>query len=166
MKTKFDNQTKWNPMGAMLLLVPTVEDEKSAGGLYIPETARRKGSSGFIAKMGPDVPKGLFNLGDEVFFEKHQEYILKIDDIQEEAFLISYTAVLLLKGRETSQIPPAPGKIGGGGAPLDIPPPGFVAPDAPPYTQQREQTTRPVYLDLGDPLPGATNIQTNPGIVQ
>lgn len=93
-KTQFDSPSKWNPRGNQLLLVPTVEEEKSEGGIFIPETVRRKACSGFIAKKGELVDPFLW-IGDEVFFEQHQEFHIILDDTKEEAFLIDADRILL-----------------------------------------------------------------------
>lgn len=94
MKTQFLGETKWQPRNNQLLLVPTLEEEKSEGGIIIPETVRRKACSGFIAKKGPDVDPSL-RVGDEVFFEQHQEYRIVLDDINEDAVLIADNNILL-----------------------------------------------------------------------
>lgn len=93
-KTSFENETKWNPRNNQLLLIPTVEEERSEGGIYIPETVRRKSCSGFIAKVGPNVGADL-KVGDEVFFEQHQEFHIILDDTKEEAYLIDADRILL-----------------------------------------------------------------------
>ena len=104
----FLSQTTWKPRNSMLLLVPTVEPEKTDGGIYIPDAVRRKVQSGFIADKGPTADTDL-SIGDEVFFEQHQEYRIVLDDIKEEAVLIADSHVLLhrpyIQPNVTSQEP-------------------------------------------------------------
>ena len=97
----FSSETKWKPRGSMLLLKPTLEAEKSEGGIIIPDAVRRKAQSGFIVKKGPEVDATLW-IGDEVFFEQHQEYRIILDDIKEEAVLISDAHILLQMRHERS----------------------------------------------------------------
>ena len=90
----FSSATKWQPRNSMLLLKPTVEPEKSEGGIIIPDTVRRKAQSGYIQFKGPNADSDL-NVGDEVFFEQHQEFRIILDDTKDEAILISDSHILL-----------------------------------------------------------------------
>lgn len=99
-KRTFDKETKWQPYANFMLLKPTVEDEVIPGSnLVLPDSARRKPSSGFVVKMGTLVEH--FNIGDEVFFEQHQEYRVKLDDTQEEAVVIDASKIILFLPVET-----------------------------------------------------------------
>ncbi len=113
MKTQFDKPTTWKPKPDHMLLVPVQSEETSKGGIIIPDAVRKKLSSGYIAVIGSDVnmnrnPQDWFALGDEVFFEQHSETRLKLDDNDEEAYLVAADSVLLHKPAEkvvTSQTP-------------------------------------------------------------
>ena len=98
----FTSQTTWKPRGTMLLLKPTVEPEKTEGGIFIPDSHRKKIQSGFICDKGAYADSDL-GIGDEVFFEQHQEYRIILDDIREEAVLIADSHVLLVRPHVTSQ---------------------------------------------------------------
>ena len=158
-KKSFDKPTKWNPRGSMLLLVPTIEPERSTGGIVIPDAVRRKATSGFIANRGADVPPDL-QVGDEVFFEQHQEYRIVLDDNEEEAILIDAYKVLLhlpcSTRHETSHSNGGPS--GSGGDDLrqlygDYPP-GRGKTDGPFPAEPQQHVLAPIF------------IQQNPGILQ
>lgn len=89
----FAKPTRWEPKSSYLLLKPTIEDERTSGGIILPDATRKKPCSGFIVKMGVYVQD--YKIGDEVFFEQHQETRVKLDDNDEEAILLSVDHVLL-----------------------------------------------------------------------
>lgn len=91
----FNSPTAWEPFGSTLLLKPSASDGVSQGGIIIPETSRRKTSSGFIIKLGPDDLQ--FAIGDEVFFEQHTEIPVELDDNHEKAYVIQASSVLLVR---------------------------------------------------------------------
>ena len=59
---------KFQPLGSRIFILPVELDEMSAGGIFIPETAREKPKRGKVEAVGKDVK--LTNVGDEVLYEQ------------------------------------------------------------------------------------------------
>lgn len=71
---------KYLPVNSYLLCTPPPPpSEKSEGGLYIPETSRKKTNEGCIVAIGPDA-SAAFAIGDTVVFTEHSEYRVMFDD--------------------------------------------------------------------------------------
>ena len=52
--------------------------ERTAGGIYVPETAKEKPQRGTVQAIGDKVEK--LKVGDQVLFDKYSGTKLKIDD--------------------------------------------------------------------------------------
>ncbi len=83
---------KFKPLKDRVLVKYSSEEEKTAGGLFIPETAKEKPQRGTIIEVGPgkitDDGKRQpmeVKVGDTVLFEKYSGSKIKID---EEEYLI------------------------------------------------------------------------------
>ena len=83
---------KFKPLRDRVLVKYSPEDEKTAGGLFIPETAKEKPQRGTIIEVGPgkitDDGKRQpmeVKVGDTVLFENYSGSKIKID---EEEYLI------------------------------------------------------------------------------
>ena len=82
---------KVKPLGDRVLLKTAKEEEKTKGGLFIPETAQEKTQSGIVEEVGDDDEVIKVKKGDHVMYDKYagtnikvdgEEYlILKMDDI-------------------------------------------------------------------------------------
>ena len=64
------------------IFVEYLEDntEKSAGGIYIPETAKEKSQKGTVRAVGPDVT--LVKVGDSILCERYGGSKVKLDDVE------------------------------------------------------------------------------------
>jgi len=77
---------KFKPLKDRVLVKYSDEPEKSAGGLYIPDTAKEKPQKGEVMAVGPgksDNGKILqmdVKVGDVVLFEKYSGSKINIDD--------------------------------------------------------------------------------------
>jgi chaperonin GroES len=68
------------PLGARVLILPDEGEDKTASGLYLPETAKEKPQRGTIEAVGDD-EEMITNLavGDHVLFPKYSGTEIKLD---------------------------------------------------------------------------------------
>jgi chaperonin GroES len=81
---------KFQPLGERVFVTYTEEMERTAGGIYVPETAKEKPQRGTVQGVGKDVKT--LKVGDEVLFDKYSGSKLRIDD--EECLVIKEEDVL------------------------------------------------------------------------
>ncbi len=68
------------PLGARVLILPSEGEEKTASGLYLPETAKEKPQQGTIEAVGDsEVMETDLAVGDVVIFPKYSGTEIKID---------------------------------------------------------------------------------------
>ena len=70
------------PMPGKVLVEPLSAEEKTAGGIYIPDSAKEKPSKGRIIAIGKEEDESKSDLkeGDTVLYGKYAGTELKIDD--------------------------------------------------------------------------------------
>ena len=98
MATKTEEKTEgkassakgFQPLGDRVFVTYTEELEKTAGGIYVPDTAREKPQRGTIEATGKDVKT--LKVGDQVLFDKYSGTKLRIDD--EECLILKEEDVL------------------------------------------------------------------------
>lgn len=80
---------KFKPLKDRILVKYSDEPEKSAGGLYIPDTAKEKPQKGEVIAVGSGkitddgkVQKMEIKIGDNVLFEKYSGSKIVIDDTE------------------------------------------------------------------------------------
>jgi chaperonin GroES len=90
---------KFNPLRDRVFVKYTSEDEKTAGGLFIPDSAKEKPQKGVVIEVGPgkvtDDGKRQpleVKVGDTILFDKYSGSKVKIDD--EEYLIISEDDIL------------------------------------------------------------------------
>ncbi len=71
---------KVKPLGDRVLLKTEKEEEKTKGGLFIPETAQEKTQSGIVEAVGDDEEVIKVKKGDHVMYDKYAGTSIKIDD--------------------------------------------------------------------------------------
>ena len=80
---------KVKPLNDRVLVVRVEEEQKTAGGIIIPDTAKEKPMEGKVVAAGPGkldekgrrVPMAL-KTGDRVLFSKYAGTEIKIDDVE------------------------------------------------------------------------------------
>lgn len=68
------------PLGDRVLVKLEKEDEKTKGGLYIPETAQEKTQIAAVVAVGDDKDEIKVKVKDRVLFDKYAGTQIKIDD--------------------------------------------------------------------------------------
>ncbi len=76
------------PLGSKVVLTVKLTEEKTAGGLYIPQTAQEKTQIGTVKAVGPGTDKVKMEVkpGDTILFDKYAGTSVKVDG---EEFLIA-----------------------------------------------------------------------------
>ncbi len=80
---------KFKPLKDRVLVKYSEEDEKSSGGLYIPDTAKEKPQKGEVMALGPGkvtddgkLQKMDVNVGDTILFEKYAGSKIILDNVE------------------------------------------------------------------------------------
>ena len=68
------------PLEDRVLLKIEQGDQKTKGGLFIPETAQEKTQTGVVVAIGDDTDVIKVKAGDKVMFDKYAGTNVKIDD--------------------------------------------------------------------------------------
>lgn len=72
---------KIKPLGDRLLVKVLQVEEKTKGGIYIPQTAQEKTQQGVVEEIGdPDLVK--VKVGQKVIYDKYAGTQIKIDDVE------------------------------------------------------------------------------------
>jgi len=86
---KGDKSMKFKPLKDRILVKYSDEPEKSAGGLYIPDTAKEKPQKGEVIAVGTGkitddgkLQKMEIKVGDKVLFEKYSGSKINIDEME------------------------------------------------------------------------------------
>ena len=69
---------KFKPLKDRVFVSYTGELEKTAGGLYIPDTAKEKPQTGKVEAIGEEVKQ--LKVGDKVLFDKYSGSKINIDN--------------------------------------------------------------------------------------
>jgi len=80
------SKLKLKPLGGRVIVEPIEQDEKTASGIYLPETAKEKPQEGKVLAAGPGdrdedgkrIPMDV-TVGDKVLFAKYSGTEVKID---------------------------------------------------------------------------------------
>ncbi len=72
------------PLSDRVLVLPNPAEEKTAGGLFIPDTAKEKPLAGKIVAAGPGTADVTMEVkaGDEVLYGKYAGTEISIDGVQ------------------------------------------------------------------------------------
>jgi len=80
------SKLKLKPLGGRAIVEPIEQDEKTASGLFLPETAKEKPQEGKVLAVGPgdrdDSGKRVameVGVGDKVLFAKYSGTEVKVD---------------------------------------------------------------------------------------
>lgn len=70
---------KIRPLGERIVVKPLKQEEKTEGGIYLPETAsKEKPQQGEVIAVGPDFKE--LKKGDKIIFAKYGGTEIKIED--------------------------------------------------------------------------------------
>jgi len=77
------------PLGDRLVVLPSEQDEQTASGIFLPETAKEKPQQGEVKAVGPGTMKdsgeraGMeVSVGDTVLYAKYAGTNIKLDDAE------------------------------------------------------------------------------------
>ncbi len=81
------------PLGERLLIKPIKEEEKTEGGIVLPDSAKEKPMKAEVVEVGEKVDEDLdLHAGDKVIYSKYSGTEIKIDD--EEYIIIDAEDIL------------------------------------------------------------------------
>ena len=83
------------PIGDRILVKIEEGDEKTAGGIYIPDTAQEKTQNGVVAAIGDDEEIKV-KVGDKIIYDKYAGTSVKVGD--EEQLILKAADVLAIFG--------------------------------------------------------------------
>jgi len=79
-------KTSLNPIDDRVVILPTAREEKTASGLYLPESAKEKPMTGTIVAVGPgkltddgDRAEMTVKVGDTILFGKYSGTEVSVD---------------------------------------------------------------------------------------
>lgn len=70
---------KIKPLGDRVLLKVSEGEQKSSGGIYIPETAQEKTQEGVVVAIGDDKEAIKVKVKDRVMYDKYAGTTIKVD---------------------------------------------------------------------------------------
>ena len=70
---------KVTPIGDRVLLTTEESEEKTKGGLFIPQTAQEKTQTGVVVAVGDDKDAIKVKKGDKVMYDKYAGTTIQID---------------------------------------------------------------------------------------
>lgn len=68
------------PLGDRVLVKVEQGEEKTKGGLFIPDTAKEKTTTGLVEAVGDDTEAISVKVGDKVMYDKYAGTSISIDD--------------------------------------------------------------------------------------
>lgn len=68
------------PLNKRVLVKPIVAEEKTAGGIYIPDSAQEKKQEGTVVAVATDIKDCSLAVGDVVLYENFAGTEIKIND--------------------------------------------------------------------------------------
>jgi chaperonin GroES len=80
----------FQPLGDRVFVTFTEEMERTAGGIYVPDSAKEKPQRGTVRAIGKEVKN--LKVGDQVLFDKYSGSKLRIED--EDCLIIKEEDVL------------------------------------------------------------------------
>jgi len=83
---------KIKPLGDRVLIKMEEVEEKTASGIYIPQTAQEKAQTGIVAAIGDDEDAITVKVGDKIMYDKYAGTSIKVDG--EENLLVRMSDIL------------------------------------------------------------------------
>jgi chaperonin GroES len=79
-KKKGEKLMKFKPLKDRVFVTYSEEGERTAGGLYIPDSAKEKPQKGVVEAVGSDVKE--LKVGNTILFDKYSGSKVNIDNIE------------------------------------------------------------------------------------
>lgn len=73
---------KIKPIGDRILVKQEESETKTAGGIYIPETAQEKTQTGIVIEVGDDKDVIKVSKGQKVLYDKYAGSTIKLDGVE------------------------------------------------------------------------------------
>ncbi|MCL2706039.1 MAG: co-chaperone GroES [Spirochaetaceae bacterium] len=73
---------KITPLGDRVLIKIAESEEKTKGGLFIPQTAQEKTQTGNVAAIGDDKDAIKVKVGQQVMYDKYAGTSIKIEGVE------------------------------------------------------------------------------------
>jgi len=67
------------PIGKRVLIKPVKEEEKTKGGIYIPETAKEKKKQGIVVELGDELKEVPIKKGDIILYTGYSSEEMEIE---------------------------------------------------------------------------------------
>ena len=67
------------PLGDRVVIEPIEQEDMTAGGIMLPDTAKEKPQKGLVLAVGPDV-EGEIKVDNRILYAKYAGTEIKIDD--------------------------------------------------------------------------------------
>jgi chaperonin GroES len=83
------------PLGDRVVIEPIEQEEMTASGIVLPDTAKEKPQQGLVLAIGPDV-EGEIKVDNRVLYAKYAGIEIKIDD--KEVLILREEDILALVG--------------------------------------------------------------------
>ncbi|MBI9103093.1 MAG: co-chaperone GroES [Spirochaetales bacterium] len=83
---------KIKPLGDRVLIKMEEVEEKTASGIYIPQTAQEKTQTGIVSAIGDDEDAITVKVGDKIMYDKYAGTSIKVDG--EENLLVRMSDIL------------------------------------------------------------------------
>ncbi|MGC9313862.1 MAG: co-chaperone GroES [Sediminispirochaetaceae bacterium] len=84
---------KIKPLGDRVLVKPEEVEEKTAGGIFIPQTAQEKTQSGVVVAVGEDETITV-KTGQKVMYDKYANTAVNMDNV--DYLLVHYSDILAI----------------------------------------------------------------------
>jgi len=88
---------KLTPIGDRVLLKAEESETKTAGGLFIPQTAQEKTQSGTVIAVGDDKDAIKVKTGDKVLYDKYAGTAIKVDGVDH--LIVKMSDILAIIGK-------------------------------------------------------------------
>ncbi len=72
---------KITPLGDRVLVKITESEEKTKGGLFIPQTAQEKTQTGVVSAIGDDKDAIKVKVGQKIMYDKYAGTSIKIENV-------------------------------------------------------------------------------------
>jgi chaperonin GroES len=80
------------PLGDRVLLKTEAGEEKTSGGLFIPQTAQEKTQTAVVSAIGDDTDVITVKTGDRVMYDKYAGTQVKIDG--DDYLIVSFSDII------------------------------------------------------------------------